>query len=153
MNRDISDIRPATAADQGEISTLVLSESLNPNDLDWRRFVVATDGARILGAVQMRRHLDGARELGSLVVRRQARGQGIATRLIAALLAAERGRVLMITGSAFAGHYARWGFRRIQLTAAPASIRRNYCIGRLAGIITLLKGRLPKRLVILDRGV
>jgi GNAT superfamily N-acetyltransferase len=90
-------IRPATQYDQRDIEALVHSARPNPNDLDWRRFVVATDGVRIVGAVQLRRHADGSREPGSLVVRRQARRQGLAARLIDALLADESGCVLMIT--------------------------------------------------------
>jgi N-acetylglutamate synthase-like GNAT family acetyltransferase len=151
MKRDMADIRPATMADWADIKALVRSEALNPNDLDWRRFLVATYGAHIIGAVQMRRHADGARELGSLVVRTQARGHGIATRLIDALLVTQPGHVLMITGYAFAKHYAQWGFRRTEPSAVPASIRRNYRLGRLAGVISLLKGRKPKKLVILER--
>jgi hypothetical protein len=37
-------------------------------DLDWRRFLVATFDAGIVGAVQLRQHADTSRELGSLVV-------------------------------------------------------------------------------------
>lgn len=151
MKADMDDIRPATMADRDDINALVRSEALNPNDLDWRRFLVFTHGAQILGAVQMRRHADGARELGSLVVRPQARCHGVATRLIDALLATQSSRVWMITGYAFATHYAQWGFRHTEPSAVPASIRRNYRLGRLAGVISLLKGRRPKKLVILER--
>jgi hypothetical protein len=37
---------------------------LNPNGIDWPRFVVTTIGDALVGAVQMRRHADGSRELG-----------------------------------------------------------------------------------------
>jgi N-acetylglutamate synthase-like GNAT family acetyltransferase len=145
-------IRAATEYDQRDIEALVHSERLNPNDLDWRRFVVAGDGVRIVGAVQLRRHADGSRELGSLVVHPQARGQGLAARLIDALLANEEGRVWMITNGKCAARYARWGFVPIEPRAAPAPVRRNYRIGRLAGgLLSLLQGRCPARLVILER--
>jgi amino-acid N-acetyltransferase len=144
-------IRSAMEQDHVVITRLVHSERLNPNDLDWRRFVVATDRTEIVGAVQLRNHSDGSRELGSLVVRKEARRQGIASRLIDARLAAVTARVFMITGAAFARYYARWGFRRIELTAAPLPIRRNYVFGQLMGIVSFLSGRRPNRLAILDR--
>lgn len=70
--------------------------------------------------VQLRRHRDGSRELGSLVVRKEARRQGIASRLINALLAGANERVLLITAESFAARYERWGFRQIEPAAAPA---------------------------------
>ena len=145
-------VRRAAEADAAGIRALVRGERVNPTGLDWRNFLVAADERGLVGTVQMRRHPDGSRELGSLVVAERARGRGIAARLIDALLAAERGRVLMITGEDFAAHYGRWGFRRIEPGAAPAAVRRNYRIGRLAIVVSLLKRRPLRRLVILDRG-
>jgi GNAT superfamily N-acetyltransferase len=88
---------------------MVHAERLNRNGLDWRRFVVATDGHGLLGAVQLRLHVDQSHELGSLVVRKDVRGRGNASRLIDAILARVATRVLLITGAAFAAHYRRWG--------------------------------------------
>ena len=130
---------------------MVRTERLNPTGLDWRNFLVAADGGQVLGAVQMRKHPDGSRELGSLVVANAARGQGIATRLIDVLLSGDCGRVQMITDGAFALRYARWGFRRIAPRAASRKVRLNYRIGRAAIVISLLKRRPLRRLVILDR--
>src|SRR5689334_10945667 len=90
-------LRGARADDEPGIRALVRSERLNPFELDWRRFVVATDAGGIVGAVQLRKHDDGSRELGSLVVRRHARRHGIGSRLIDALLARDPPRVFMIT--------------------------------------------------------
>ena len=145
-------VREATARDQLAITTLVRHEHLNPIDLDWRRFVIAIDRSGILGAVQLRRHADHSRELGSLVVRQDARGRGVAGRLIDRLLAPIATRVLMITGAAFATHYERWGFRPIDPAKAPTPVRRNYYFGKIVGgAISLLSGRWPRRLAILDR--
>jgi N-acetylglutamate synthase-like GNAT family acetyltransferase len=145
-------IRAATANDQLAIRTLVRSEHLNPIDLDWRRFTVAFDADGLVGAVQLREHGDGSRELGSLVVRANARHRGIASQIIDALLSAETGRVLTITRPAFVNYYARWGFRRIEPDAAPVSIWRNYLFGRFGGgMLSLLRGRRPSKLVVLDR--
>lgn len=144
-------IRPAREQDQEAIRALVCGERLNPNGIHWPNFLVAEDHRGVVGAVQMRKHRDGSRELGSLVVAKEARGEGIAARLIDALIGPEAGRVQMVTGRAFASHYERWGFRRIAPRAASPSVRRNYWLGSLAFIISLVKRRRPQRLVILDR--
>ena len=145
-------IRPAIAADQDTIVGLIRIERLNPNGLGWANFLVATEHDRLIGAVQLRRHPDGARELGSLVVERSSRGRGLATRLIDSLLAANPGRILMITGRQHATHYSAWRFRPIPAIDAPASIMRNYCLGQIiGGTFALLQRRPINRLVILDR--
>lgn len=144
-------IRPARAEDEPGILALVRSERLNPFELDWRRFVLATDAGGIVGAAQLRRHGDGSHELGSLVVRRHARRHGVAARLIDAVLARGDSRVFMITGAAFAHHYARWGFRAIAPARAPWPVLRNYWLGRLAGVQALLTGRRPNHLAVLER--
>lgn len=152
MNSEAFMIRRACERDQSAITALVHSERLNPSDLDWQRFIVATDSAGLLGAVQLRLHSDHSRELGSLVVRRGARGRGIASRLIDTLLAPIATRVLMITGVAFASHYQRWGFQPIDPLIAPSPVRRNYYLGRfIGGALSLLAGRRPRQLAILDR--
>lgn len=145
-------IRPAIATDQDTIVGLVRGERLNPNGLGWANFLVATEDDRLIGAVQLRCHQDGARELGSLVVERSSRGRGLAARLIDSLLAANPGRILMITGRQHATHYSAWRFRPIPAFDAPASIVRNYCLGQIiGGTFALLQRRPINRLVILDR--
>jgi len=94
-------IRPAVSQEQDEIVTFVRSERMNPFDLDWRRFLLATDRSGIVATVQLRHHGDGSRELGSLVVRKDARRRNVASRLIGTLLASAPARVFMITGSMF----------------------------------------------------
>jgi amino-acid N-acetyltransferase len=101
--------------------------------------------------VQIRKHSDGARELGSLVVVPPMRGQGAATRLIDALLVGVRTPLHMITSLPYAAHYQRWGLVQIEPQRAPRSVRFNHCMGRLARVISFLKGHPPRRLVILER--
>jgi amino-acid N-acetyltransferase len=152
LNDAMITIRSAMEHDQLAITDLVHSERLNPNGFDWRRFVVATCDAMVIGAVQLRKHVDGSKELGSLVVRKDVRRRGIASRLIDALLWRMHNRVFMITSASFAANYARWGFRPINAGEAPSAILRNYVLGQLiGGAFALIPGRLPKRLVILDR--
>jgi amino-acid N-acetyltransferase len=144
-------VRQAVALDQLAITQLVHGERLNPHGLDWANFVVAVIGNTVVGAVQMRQHPDGSRELGSLVVSRAHRGQGIAGRLISALLARHPGTVHVITRHGNAGHYRRWGFDVIATGDAPRSVRRNRLFGQMASALALLQGRRPRWLVILQR--
>jgi amino-acid N-acetyltransferase len=145
-------VRPAVAADQDSILALTRGERVNPTGLHWRRFFVAERDGALVGAVQMRLHRDGARELGTLVVVPQARNQGVAARLIGALLSRNRGRVLMVTGRKHAQHYARWGFAPIRPCQAPRGVSRNYWMGTCGGyLFALLQRRARNPLVILDR--
>ena len=145
-------IRAATADNQNAIVGLVHGERLNPHGLDWPNFVVAVDGQALVGAAQIRKHKDGSRELSSLVVDRSYRRQGLASRLIDRLLAAEAGRVLVITGKMRAAYFARWGFQPTTSCREPTSIRTNYYLGyMIGGLHALLRRRPVNHLVILDR--
>ena len=149
---DVLTIRRARAGDEYAITALVRSDRLNPLDLDWRRFVLAVDESGIVGAVQLRWHDDDSRELASLIVRDTARGRGVAARMIERLLAPTATRVWMITGAAFAHHYARWGFQPVAASDAPAGVRRNYHLGRIVGgLLSRLRGRAPRALAVLQR--
>ena len=145
-------IRAASERDQAAIVALVRSERMNPFDLDWRRFLVASDTRGVAGAVQMRSHFDGSRELGSLVVRPDMRARGIAARLIGRLMSSATGRIYMITGARFASHYARWGFAPVEPGLAPLGILRNYVFGRLVGVVARAIGRSSKSLAVLASG-
>ena len=151
MKHEVVRVRRATPLDQPAIRAMVQGERLNPTDLRWSNFMVAVTEGGIVGAVQMRKHTDGSRELGSLVVASELRGQGIAKRLIDALLAAEPGPVWMITWDGFAHACARWGFRPIDPRSAPVKVRRNWRLGSLARIVSLIMRRPMRRLVILER--
>jgi amino-acid N-acetyltransferase len=144
-------VRRAVALDQLAITLLVHGERLNPHGLGWANFVVAAMGNTVVGAVQMRQHPDGSSELGSLVVSRAHRGQGLAGRLISALLTRHPGTVHVITRHANAEHYRPWGFAVIAACDAPRSVRRNRLLGQMASVLALLRGRRPRQLVILRR--
>jgi N-acetylglutamate synthase-like GNAT family acetyltransferase len=145
-------VRPAVEADQASITALVKSERLNPNDLDWRRFWVAVQGDQVVGAAQIRCHPDGSREVSSLVVARPNRNQGLASRLLDALLDGAPTDLYLITGRALAGYYQRWGFRSASIARAPRCVRRNYWLGQLVGlVISCMKRRKPRRLAVMHR--
>jgi N-acetylglutamate synthase-like GNAT family acetyltransferase len=145
-------IRPATEKDQAQILALARGERIKPFGLVWPNFVVAEQSGRLVGAVQLRSHRDGSLELGSLVVATPLRKQGIAARLIERRLEGVTGRVLIITGRRYAGHYSRWGFARIAPAAAPSSIRLHYWMGHLGGrLMSVLQWRAFNPLAVLDR--
>jgi amino-acid N-acetyltransferase len=147
-------VRRALGADQAAIVRMVRAERLNPHALHWPHFIVAESGGRLVGAVQLRAHADGSRELGSLVVDPASRGRGVAARLISSLLSWEHraAAVHVITRRELAAYFARWGFRVIAPRAAPDAVRSNHWRGQLfGGLMSLLHGRWPRRLVVLER--
>ncbi len=151
MDQHVIGFRHATELDQQAIRALVHSERLNPIGIKWPNFLVAAIGDRIVGAAQIRKHSDGSRELGSLVVAKDARGHGVASRMIDTLLSKEREPIWLITAEPYANAYARWGFQQIEPRAAPVKVRHNYRMGSLARIVSFFMRRPMRRLVILER--
>jgi N-acetylglutamate synthase-like GNAT family acetyltransferase len=159
MRRDTADlvaidvaVRYATKADQAAIVALVRSERLNPNDLHWRRFVVASDGIALVGAVQLRPNADGSHELSSLVVRSHARAHGVAARMVELLTRARDKRLYAVTRRANLARFARWGFAPIDPRDAPRDVQHRRRLGLLfGGVMSLLHGRWPAALVVLQR--
>jgi N-acetylglutamate synthase-like GNAT family acetyltransferase len=142
--------RPASADDQQAISDFVRSEHLNPTGLHWQRFTIALDNeGRLVGCVQVRHHRDGSRELGSFAVRPQWRKRGIGARLVERALLRDPGPVHLVTRRELAGYFSRWGFAPVT-RGAPMVLRLQRSIGCvMGGLVSLLKGRKPNRLVIL----
>ena len=74
--------RPATADDAADIKALIRLVRINPMDLDWRRFLLASSPDGMLAAcAQVKPHADGTLELASLAVGPAWRGRGLARRL------------------------------------------------------------------------
>jgi predicted N-acetyltransferase YhbS len=134
-------IRPATAAEQATITAIVRAARINPSDLDWRRFLVAEQGGRIVGVVQVRPHDDGSRELASLAVVPEQQGQGVGAALVGALLERERGPLDLMCMDQMAGYYARFGFRRLASQELLPYFRRITRIVRVIDLIARLGGR------------
>ena len=124
-------VRRAAEDDQPDIRALVRRARLNPADLHWERFVVAERDDRTVGVAQLRRHSDGATELASLVVEPEARRQGVAGRMVDALLAEERAPVYMLIDRRYVEHFARWDFAPLAPSQLPRSVRRVYRTGRV----------------------
>jgi amino-acid N-acetyltransferase len=105
-------LRPATRSDASAIRRMILTERLNPISLDWRHFILAVDENECLvGCVQVKAHGDGTRELASLVVLPEFRGQGLARRLIEAILAQETGPLYLTCRASLEPFYNRFGFQ------------------------------------------
>jgi N-acetylglutamate synthase-like GNAT family acetyltransferase len=151
VNAHNIDIRRATELDQTAIRGLVLGERLNPSGLSWANFLVAAAENDVVGTVQMRKHADGSRELGSLVVSQAFRDQGVAARLVEAILAGEPNPVWVIAPEDAVGRYLRWGFRQIDPASAPVKVRRNHRIGSFVRLLSLVTRHPVPPLVILER--
>ncbi len=108
-------LRPATAADQKCIETMIHAAGINPMALQWQHFTLAVDDAsgEIVGTAQIKMHRDGSRELASLAVVPQWQGRGLARRLIEHLLAVTPGTLYLTCRSSLGGLYAKFGFRAV----------------------------------------
>ena len=135
-------IRPAKAADQHAITQLVRKARINPMDLDWRRFVVADDGGRIVATGQIRRHFDGSRELASIATAPSHQRRGIAADVIRALMSADDARpdkatrpepLYLLCRAPLEPFYARFGFQAVNGDGLPTFFRMMYWGTRLWG--------------------
>jgi N-acetylglutamate synthase-like GNAT family acetyltransferase len=145
------DVRPAREQDQAEITAMVRQARLNPADLRWPRFMVAERDGRIVGVAQLRLHPDGARELASLAVTPSARQQGVATRLVDALLQTQACEVFTLIDRPYVDHFRRWGFHEVDRASLPGSVARVYRIGRAVTAVASLLTRRKIRIVPLRR--
>jgi amino-acid N-acetyltransferase len=130
---------------------MVRRARLNPADLRWERFVIAERDGRAVGVAQLRGHPDGATELASMVVAPESRGQGIAIRLVDALLADQQAPVYTLIDRRFVDRFARWGFVRVAPSELPRSVSRVYRIGRVVTAVGSVLRRQRIRIVPLLR--
>lgn len=135
-------IRPAVAADQTAITSMVRAARINPRNLHWNNFLVALEDDRIVGARQVKTHRAGTREVASGVVLPEYRRKGLSTRLMDAILARERGPLYLMCDERWAAYYEGFDSRRVAASNLPADFRREYRIGR---IVTSILGFLARR--------
>jgi GNAT superfamily N-acetyltransferase len=125
---------------------MIRRAGLNPLSLGWPRFLIAEEvgrakAGRIAGIGQVKQHGDGSRELASIAVIPERQGQGIASRIIQALLAREPGPLYLTCRPELEPFYKRFGFRPVtSLSAMPPYFRRIY---RLVQIFAFLGPRAP----------
>jgi amino-acid N-acetyltransferase len=129
-------IRSATAEDQFAITAIVRAARINPNDLDWRRFLLAQWGQDVIGVGQVKPHKDGSRELASIAVVPEWQGQGVGGALVWALLARESGPLYLMCNAHRESYYQRFGFRRIDRRAMPPYFRRFKLMAPIIRLLT-----------------
>jgi GNAT superfamily N-acetyltransferase len=107
-------LRPATAADQRPVTSLIRAVRINPWKLDWRRFLVAVDEqGTLIGCGQVKPHRDGSRELASIAVTRKWRGRGVARALIEQLMASAGPPLWLTCASRLMPLYLKFHFREV----------------------------------------
>ena len=145
-------VRPARESDQASIYDLARNERVNPTNLHWFNFFVASIDARVIGIVQLRRHRDGSRELGTLIVKASHRGNGLGQQVVDAVMAQNGGRIYTITRASNASTCDRWGLQVLDAKTAPRAVKRNYMMGAYGGrLIALVQRRRANKLVIMER--
>lgn len=129
-------LRTAAEGDLAALVALLDAESLPTVDIvpaHASRFIVATDGRRLAGAIGLEPAAD-AGLLRSLVVAPGYRGRGLGRRLVEALVRRARdrgaGALWLLTLDA-ADYFARFGFERRSRDTAPAAIRATAEFDRL----------------------
>jgi N-acetylglutamate synthase-like GNAT family acetyltransferase len=145
------EVRPGREQDQAAITTMIRRARLNPADLQWPHFMIAEQDGQIVGVAQVRVHPDGANELASLAVAPASRGNGVATRLVDALLRDQTADVYTLVDRRFVDHFRRWDFEWIGAAQLPRSVRRVYRIGRLVTALASVLVRRRIRIVPLRR--
>ena len=124
---DLSDVtfRAATEADATDIKSLVRSVRINPMDLDWQRFLIASspDGT-LLACGQVKPHSDGTLELASIAVRPDQRGRGLARALIERLLSDSPRPLYLTCRSGLEPLYLKFGFRSLASDELTPYFRR-----------------------------
>ena len=126
-------IRPATEADAMAIRGLVRAAQLNPRDLDWRRFLVADDGGRVVACAQIRAHGGGSRELASVAVDPPRQGEGIGRAISEAAIEHEPVRPLYLyTESIRTEYWRKFAFREIDGDEIPRDMRLSVRAARIA---------------------
>jgi N-acetylglutamate synthase-like GNAT family acetyltransferase len=118
-------LRDATASDSATIRRIVRAARINPSGLYWPRFIVAEDGALIVGVGQVKPHRDGTREIASIAVIPARQGQGIGTAIIEELLRREKGTLHLTCRSRLQGYYERFGFTLLASRDYPPYLARR----------------------------
>jgi GNAT superfamily N-acetyltransferase len=144
-------IRPATAADQAEITRIGRSSPIAPFGLRWRHFLVAEDRGRIVGMGQVKQHGDGSRELASIAVIGEYRHKGVASAIINALLAREAGAVYLVCRDALETFYHRFGFVTVGRDELPPYFRRLARIANPPRLLRRLWGMGEARVLFMKR--
>lgn len=125
-------LRPAMDSDAKAIRAIIRQVQINPNDLDWRRFLVAEDSqGRVIGCGQLKSHRDGSQELASIAVLPEWRNRGIARAVIQNLIASHfktqgEAPLYLMCGASLGNFYRKFGFQPVLVAEMPPYFRRFY---------------------------
>lgn len=122
MSELMPQIRPATAADDVTIKSMINRAQLDPSNVHWENFLIAEHDGRIVGIGQLKPYPD-CTELGSLVTLRDYRGKGVASQIIAALEAKATFPLYLLCRDLMEAYYERFGYRSIPWREAPRSLK------------------------------
>ncbi len=125
MGREQIILRPALASDNPKIHSLIHRVGINPMDLNWRHFTIATNSrGDFIGCGQLKPHKDGSLELASLAVEEQFRGKGVARALIEHLMAKGSRPLYLMCRAELQPLYEKFGFRVIEGESMPPYFQR-----------------------------
>ncbi len=142
-------LRPARKQDARAIRELIHLTGINPTGLDWRRFMIIVDeNDYLLACGQIKPHTDGTRELASLAVQPDARGQGLARRMLEYLIASQPPPLYLTCRDELQPLYEKFGFRALSPGDMPPYFRR---LSRLVNLLARLL-RTKRRMLVMRRG-
>ena len=122
---EIFEIRPAAEAESAQIKDLIHLVEINPMGLDWKRFVVAVNAAgQVVACGQIKPHGKDILELASIATHPDYRRQGLAGRIIEALLSSSPRPLYLMCVDHNGPFYERFGFRSIGLDEMPRYFQR-----------------------------
>lgn len=118
-------IRPAVESESTQIKDLIHLVEINPNGLDWRRFIVAVnESGQVIGCGQVKPHGADILEMASIAVTPEHQGKGIARKIIEALLARTPPPLYLMCLDHNGALYERFGFRTIGYDEMPKYFKR-----------------------------
>jgi len=132
-------LRPARESESSQIKDLIHLVGINPMDLNWKRFVVATnDHDEMIGCGQIKPHGTEILELASIAVYPEHQGKGVASAIIERLLSNSPRPMYLMCESSRGSLYEKFGFRSVSYDEMPRYFQR---ISKLAGLVTTLARR------------
>ncbi len=117
--------RPATESDADDIKALIHLVRINPMNLDWQRFLIASHADRgPVACAQIKPHADGTSEFASLAVHPDFRGQGLARQLMEQILLTAPRPLYLTCISHLEPLYNKFGFRALAKEELTPYFRR-----------------------------
>ena len=144
-------VRPAIEADQSAIQSVLRSARLSSRGVEWPGFFVAKDQGQLIGVAQVRPLKGGGRELARVAVVRERRGEGVASKIIRALIAHESGPIYGICLLEMSSYYEQFGFRIAALHELPAGLAMSYVASRVAAPLVSAVSSRKLRVVAMKR--